>query len=232
MPDRPADHDAPAASPADDCPAAPRWRRRKEARPGEILRAALETFVEHGFAAARLEEVARRAGITRGTMYLYFDSKQALFEAVVRNSVIPGIERAEQLAHDFDGSSADLLERLVRDWWARVGASPTLSGLPKLVMAESANFPDLARFYHEHVVRRSQAVFRSVVRRGIARGEFRADVDPDVVGPLLVAPLVYALQWNHSFGRVVGDRVDVDAVIDTHLALLRRALAAAPGGRA
>jgi AcrR family transcriptional regulator len=217
--------------PPRECPpAAPRWRRRKEARPGEILQAALETFVEHGFAAARLEEVARRAGITRGTMYLYFNSKQTLFEAVVRNSVIPGIERAEQLAQDFPGGSADLLEALLRDWWQRVGASPTLGGLPKLVMAEAANFPELARFYHDHVVRRSQALFRRVVRRGIERGEFRADVDPDVVGPLLVAPLVFVAQWNHSLGCVVGDRLDVEAAITTHLAMLRRALSNVPPG--
>lgn len=218
--------------PSHECPpAAPRWRRRKEARPGEILQAALETFVEHGFAATRLEEVARRAGITRGTMYLYFTSKQALFEAVVRNSVIPGIERAELLAQEFEGGSADLLEALVRDWWQRVGASPTLGGLPKLVMSDATNFPELARFYHEQVVRRSQSLFRRVLRRGIERGEFRADIDPDVMGPLLVAPLMFVMQWNHSLGRVVGEPLDVDAAIATHLALLRRALApASPGG--
>jgi AcrR family transcriptional regulator len=218
-------------SPNTDCTAhEPRWRRRKQARPGEILQAALEIFVERGYAAARLEEVARRAGVTRGTMYLYFPSKQALFEAVVRASVIPGIERAETLASEFEGSSADLLERLVRDWWQRVGGSPTLSGLPKLVMGEAANFPEIARFYHEHVVRRSQAVLRRAVQRGIDRGEFRADLAPEIVARLVVAPLLFAIQWRHSFERVVGDRLDAGACLDTHLVMLRRALASSPDG--
>ena len=208
----------------------PRWRRRKEARPGEILQAALETFVERGFAAARLEEVARRAGVTRGTMYLYFPSKQALFEAVVRRSVIPGIERAEQISSDFQGDSADLLERLVRDWWERVGNSPTLGGLPKLVMAEAANFPDLARFYHEQVVRRGQAVLARAVTRGIQRGEFDPGVDPAIIARLAVAPLLVVTQWCHSFGPVVGEVMDADAILDTHVRMLRRALRAPSSG--
>jgi AcrR family transcriptional regulator len=212
------------SDPAHPLTATPRWRRRKDARPGEIVQAALETFVERGFAAARLEEVARRAGVTRGTMYLYFPSKQALFEAVVRRSVIPGIERAEQLAEEFEGGSADLLDRLVRDWWERVGNSPTIGGLPKLVMAEAANFPDIARFYHEQVVRRSQAVLQRAVRRGIARGEFRADVEPEIIARLAVAPLLLFIQWKHSIGPVIGECIDGAAMIDTHLRLLRRAL--------
>jgi AcrR family transcriptional regulator len=208
----------------------PRWRRRKEERPGEILQAALETFVERGFAAARLEEVARRAGVTRGTMYLYFPSKQALFEAVVRRSVIPGIERAEQISSGFQGDSADLLERLVRDWWERVGNSPTLGGLPKLVMAEAANFPDLARFYHEQVVRRGQAVLARAVQRGIQRGEFDPDVDPAIIARLAVAPLLVVTQWCHSFGPVVGEFMDADAILETHVRMLRRALRAPSSG--
>jgi AcrR family transcriptional regulator len=205
-------------------PSPPRWRRRKEARPGEILQAALETFVERGFAAARLEEVARRAGVTRGTMYLYFPSKQALFEAVVRRSIIPGIERAEQLASEFEGDSADLLERLVRDWWERVGSSPTIGGLPKLVMAEAANFPDVARFYHGQVVRRGQAVLQHAVRRGIQRGEFDPELDPAIIARLAVAPLLVVTQWCHSFGPVVGEVMDANAILDTHVRMLRRAL--------
>lgn len=220
----------PASPTTDRLTHEPRWRRRKEARPGEILEAALAVFVERGYAAARLEEVARRAGVTRGTMYLYFPSKQALFEAVVRASVIPGIERAEALASEFEGSSADLLERLVRDWWERVGGSPALSGLPKLVMGEAANFPEIARFYHEHVVRRSQAVLRRALQRGIDRGEFRADLAPEVVSKLIVAPLLFAIQWRHSFERVVDDRIDAGVCMDTHLAMLRRALASSPDG--
>ena len=99
----------------------PRWQRRKEARPGEIVAAALEVFVEHGFAAAKLADVARRAGVTKGTLYLYFDSKEALFKAVVRETIVPVIAQGEALARSFTGSARELLERLVREYWRLVG---------------------------------------------------------------------------------------------------------------
>ncbi len=99
----------------------PRWQRRKEARPEEILAAALDVFVERGFARARLEEVARRAGVTKGTIYLYFKSKEALFKAVVRGTIVPVIAQGEALAQSFTGSARDLVEQLVRSYWTLVG---------------------------------------------------------------------------------------------------------------
>src|SRR5439155_16976055 len=95
----------------------PRWQRRKDARPEEIVAAALDVFVEHGFAGARLEDVARRAGVTKGTVYLYFKSKEALFKAVVRQTIVPAIAQGEALAQAFTGSARELLERLVREYW-------------------------------------------------------------------------------------------------------------------
>src|SRR5690349_21431284 len=87
----------------------PRWHRRKEARPAEIVAAALDVFVERGFAAARLEEVARRAGVTKGTVYLYFRNKEALLKAVVRENIVPVIARGEAVAQAFTGSARELL---------------------------------------------------------------------------------------------------------------------------
>ncbi|MGD8796421.1 MAG: helix-turn-helix domain-containing protein, partial [Thiohalophilus sp.] len=104
-------------------------QRRKAERPGEIVAAALELFVEHGFAATRLEDVARRAGVSKGTVYLYFDSKEALFEAVVREVVIPQVERSEMLARQHQGTQADLLKQLVWNWWQSVSSSP-ICGIP------------------------------------------------------------------------------------------------------
>src|SRR5256886_10371482 len=130
--------------------AGPRWQRRKAARPAEIVTAALEVFVERGFAAARLEEVARRAGVTKGTLYLYFKSKEALFKAVVRETIVPVIAQGEALAQSFTGSARDLVEQLVRSYWTLVGET-RLAGIPKLMMAEAATFPVLTKFYYDEV---------------------------------------------------------------------------------
>src|SRR5262245_21159259 len=108
----------PAAEPPARVPSSkPHWRRMPEARPATILSAALESFVENGFAATRLDDVARRAGVSKGTLYLYFDSKEALLESVVRENIVPFLERAEQRVDGFQGSSSDLLVEIVRDWW-------------------------------------------------------------------------------------------------------------------
>src|SRR5262249_9189122 len=131
-----------AAAPAVAAPrahaAAPRWQRRKDARPGELLAAALELFVEKGYAATKLEDVARRAGVTKGTMYLYFESKEALFKAVVRANVLPHLEHAEQFVAAHQGTTRDLLVEFMRGWMQTMYHTP-LSGLCKLVISESAN---------------------------------------------------------------------------------------------
>jgi len=147
----------------------PRWQRRKEARPSEILAAAMETFVEHGYAATKLEDVAKRAGVTKGTLYIYFESKEALFKAVVRESIVPILATAEQMAQDRSADPKLLLRRLMNDWWEAMGPSG-LGGLPKLVMSEATNFPELAQFWYDEVVRRGRQVFAQVLRRGMEQG--------------------------------------------------------------
>src|SRR5207237_6712281 len=132
-----------------------RGQRRTERRPGEIVPAALEVFVERGVAAAKLADVARRAGVTKGTVYLYLDGKEALFKAVVRETIGPVIAQGEALARSFTGSARELLERLVREYWRLVGET-ALAGIPKLMMAEAATCPELTRFYYVGVVTRRQ----------------------------------------------------------------------------
>jgi len=171
-------------------------QRRKAARPGEIIAAALELFVEHGFAATRLEDVARRAGVSKGTVYLYFDSKEALFEAVVREVVIPQVERSELLVRQHQGSQAELLERLVMNWWQSVSSGP-ISGIPKLIIAESANFPQTAQFFVDNVINRVRRIFNQVIEKGIEQGEFRR-VDSEYVTRLLMSPMVLLAIWRHS----------------------------------
>ena len=152
--------------------AKPRWRRRKNARPEEIISAALEVFADRGFAATKLEDVARRAGVTKGTIYLYFENKEALFKALVRETIVPVIEQGEALAKSFTGSARDLFEQLIREYFRLVGDT-SLSGIPRLMIAEARNFPQLARFYYEEVITRGHRLMGGVLERGIKAGEFR-----------------------------------------------------------
>lgn len=202
---------------------APRWRRRKDARPEEILEAALDVFVTRGYAAARLDEVARRAGVTKGTIYLYYPRKEALFQAVVRRSLVPNIERAEAMAHAHEGTAADALRALGRVWWQVVGET-RLSGIPKLVVAEAANFPALARFYWTEVASRALGLVTSMVERGIKRGEFRP-VDPRFATMAFMGPFMFVVIWKHSLYPVAGLQFDFRAFIDAHLENFLRGLA-------
>jgi AcrR family transcriptional regulator len=175
----------------------PRWERRKDARPQELLAAALAQFVERGYAATRLEDVARRAGVSKGTLYLYFENKEELFKAVVREHIVHPIDEAEQAAAGFNGPSGELLRAILMKWWDQICATE-LAGITKLMMMEANTFPDLAAFYNEEVVARGNRLISQVLVRGIGRGEFRP-VDPMVMTPVLVAPVMMLMMWTHSF---------------------------------
>ncbi|QOY94192.1 TetR/AcrR family transcriptional regulator [Massilia sp. UMI-21] len=181
-----------------ECPldSKPRWERRKDARPQELLAAAIDLFVEHGFAATRLEDVARRAGVSKGTLYLYYANKEELFKAVVRESLLPFLGKAELSVAEFDGHSADLLRSVIGTWWQQIGQSKA-SGLSKLMLAEAGNFPELVRFYQEEVVSRGTRMISSILERGVGRGEFR-DVDIPQMTRVLIAPMMMLNVWKHS----------------------------------
>ena len=204
-------------------PSRPRWRRRKEARPDEILAAALESFAARGFAATRLEDVAARAGISKGTLYLYFHGKEELFEAVVRATLLPNLERIEALAATFEGPSAQLLERLLLTFAGVVGSQA--GAIPKLVIAEAGNFPELARFYLDEVIRRGLRLIGAILRRGIARGEFRP-IDVDHAVFCVIAPILLAALWKNSLEPHAEAPLDAPALARAHLDLLLRGLEA------
>jgi len=195
----------------------PRWRRRKSARPEEILTAALEVFADRGFAATKLEDVARRAGVTKGTIYLYFENKEALFKALIRQTIVPVIAQGEELARSFTGSARDLFERLVREYWRLVGET-SLVGIPKLMMAEANNFPELARFYYEEVVTRGHRLMAGVLERGIKAGEFRR-VNVAVATKLAMAPVMHAVIARKAFSACMPEGFDVASYLDTHIDL-------------
>jgi AcrR family transcriptional regulator len=211
----------------------PRWHRRKDARPGELVDAALEVFAEKGYAATRLADVARRAGVTKGTIYLYFENKEALFKAVVRQTIIPNIAQAERDAAAFAGSAAELLRDMITGWWRVIGETK-LSAIPKLVMSEAANFPTLARFYQHEVVARSHRLIADIVRRGIDRGEF-LPVNVMAVTRLAMAPLVLAVLNQHSVYscvREARETFDAQSYLATHIDILLRGLSSTTTPRA
>jgi len=204
--------------------APPRWERRKDARPAELLAAALDLFVERGYAATRLDDVAKRAGVSKGTVYLYFPSKEELFKAVVREGLVPLLERGEKMVAEHEGSVADLIDQLVRGWWEGVGQTP-FAGLPKLMIAECRNFPELGKFYVDEVMSRGQKLVRKAVQRGLDSGEFR-DLAPEYVARLIFAPLVLLAVWRYSFDFCGSSELDPNAYIDQHLDVLLRGLLA------
>lgn len=193
----------------------PRWERRKDARPQELLAAALDLFVERGFASTRLEDVARRAGVSKGTLYLYFTNKEELFKAVVRDSIVPVIGAAEDNIAAFEGHSADLLRSVMGDWWQRLGATKA-SGISKLVMAEAGNFPDIACFYQEEVIARGTSMISSMLVRAVERGEFRP-IDVAVMTQVLIAPMLMLMTWKHSIGPCDQNHLDPQAFLAAFL---------------
>ena len=192
-----------------------RWRRRKESRPGEIIEAALELFVANGFSATRLDEVAKLAGVSKGTVYLYFDSKEDLFRAVVQQIIIPEIEKAEQQASRFQGNQRELLTLLISNWWNVIGKT-RLAGIPKLMISEASNFPELAEFYLEKVVTRARNIIKNSIVAGIEQGEFIPS-DPIVTTRLLMAPMLFAVIWEKSLAPYDHENYDLDDYIQSHI---------------
>jgi AcrR family transcriptional regulator len=197
-------------------------RRRKEARPGELVAAALDCFAERGFAATKLDDIAAKAGVSKGTVYLYFPSKEELFKTVVRESLLPNIARAESLLADPGTPAAEQLRGLLEFMTGRMASSP-VGIIPKLVITEAGNFPDIARFYLDQVVHRGFALVGRVLARGIERGEFRK-VDVRHTTFCVIAPVLLTALWRHSLGRFEPDALDPDALWHTHIELLLHGL--------
>jgi TetR/AcrR family transcriptional regulator len=192
---------------SDTTAVAAKRERRKEARPGELLDAALDLFVEKGFAATRAEEVAARAGVSKGTLFLYFQSKEELFKAVVRENISGRFTEWRAELDAFEGTTPELLAYCMNSWWERVGMTRA-SGLTKLMMSEAKNFPDIADFYQQEVIMPGHALIRSILQRGMDRGEFRP-MDLDYAVYLVVAPMIFLILSRHTAGICISS--------DTHL---------------
>jgi AcrR family transcriptional regulator len=200
--------------------------RRKEARPAEIVEAALALFTERGFAATKLEDVALRAGIGKGTIYLYFPTKEELFRAVVRQRLVPNLDEIEAMVAAHTGPTADLLRRIAERALQLIETD--ITAIPKLVLAESGNFPAIARLYAEEVAKRGMALMERIFACGMERGEFRR-LDPHSVLPLFSGPLLVMALWRQSLGQHTDIQFDPRKVIETHLDVFLRGISV--GGR-
>ena len=178
--------------------------------------------MERGYATTTLTEVARRAGVSKGTLYLYYENKESLFLAVVARAGLPTVERGEALLESHRGSSGELLRKLLLDWWEGVGGTPA-AGFTKLMVTESGSFPRAAKYLHREIVQRRRRLIERALRRGIRRGEFRKVPLPETVR-LAAAPILLSFIWAHS---VAGkDRYvrDTDAMVRLHVRLFTEAL--------
>jgi AcrR family transcriptional regulator len=204
-------------------PATPR-RRSKETRPQELLDAALALFVAKGFAATRSEEVARAAGVSKGTLYLYYPSKEELFKAVVRQNLASRIAEGQEMVDSFQGRASDLIVALMQTWWQRMEEEDA-AGIHKVVLAEVRNFPELAQFYTDEVIAPADRLFSSVVQRGIDSGEFRP-LPVHEVAHALMAPMIFHALHRHSFGAcpVHGVELDPAAILRTQMEITLRGL--------
>lgn len=202
----------------------PLRKRRKEARPSELTAAALLLFVEKGFSATRLEDIAARAGVSKGTLYLYFDSKEALFKAVIREGILPIVAENENIAAQHTGNSFDLLKKLLDNWWSKIGQT-SFAGISKLMVAEARNFPEVAQYYHENVIRRGRALVGSALQRGMSAGEFRR-MDVETTIDVILAPILMRLIWRFSLAPCQSDAGNSSLYLQIHMDILHHGLRA------
>jgi AcrR family transcriptional regulator len=201
---------------------APLRHRRKQARPSELTAAALDLFVERGFAATKLEDIAARAGVSKGTLYLYFASKEELFKSVIQQGIIPVIDQGEAMLVEYEGATGPLLQAMLLRWWELIGATE-LAGIPKLMIAESGNFPEVAQYYFENVIQRGRGLIRAVLERGIAAEQFRI-VEIETAIDVIMAPLLMLIIWRYSLEPSTCGNQDPATYLKTHIDLLLNGL--------
>jgi AcrR family transcriptional regulator len=195
-------------------PGQPKWRRRSEARPGEIVQAALEVFAEKGFAAARLDDIARQAGVSKGALYLYFETKEDLFRAVVRQAVAPNLDMVEAMLAQATLPFPDLLRLLFARIVMVIGAS-RMGAVAKLVIGESRNFPELARVWHDEVVSRALTAISGAIAAAQARGEVRPG-DPRFHAFSIMGPVLTGVIWRETFTPIGAPALDLEALVRQH----------------
>lgn len=194
----------------------PRFQRRKADRPAEITAAALAAFSEKGFAATKVEEVARRAGVSKGLLYLYFKTKEDLLKAVIRSFVQPRVAELTDIVTQWDGTSADFLRGPFLSFIRSLPASPA-KVIVRLMVSEGHKHPDVVAFYWNNVISEGLAALRQLLARGVARGEFRHNA-LDEFPHLIASPVIFSLLYKLLFERY--QTLDTDRMLEVHIDIL------------
>jgi AcrR family transcriptional regulator len=211
-------------------PGEPKFRRRKADRPGEIIEAAIMVFAEKGFAAAKLDEIARQAGVSKGALYLYFETKEDLFRAVVARAIAPNMQAIRAMIAAHPGPIGDLL-RLVAERVGGLIESLPVGGVIKMVIGEAGNFPELARVWHDDLVAHALGALTDAMRAAQARGEVRPG-DPRTYALQVIAPLLVGVIWRETFVPVGAVPFDLRALARQHVETMIAGLTPRPEGEA
>lgn len=207
----------------------PKWNRRKKARPAEIVSAAIDVFAEKGFAAAKLDDVAKRAGIAKGSLYRYFDTKEDMFRAVVQQALAVRLQETEQAAAPFEGSLADFVKMLLTRAAGRLGDS-RFPAIARMVLAESRAFPDLAAVWHDQLVARMLALIAGTISKAQARGEVRKG-DPKLYAFSILGPISMAVLFHEVFGSSHPAAPNLDKLAAQHTETVLHGLLVSPPTR-
>jgi AcrR family transcriptional regulator len=207
----------------------PKFRRRAEARPDEVLDAALELFIEKGFVSTRVEDIAKRAGLSKGTVYLYFPSKEALLEGLVRRAILPIADSALTTLHDYEGDPRVVLSMVLTMLAGRFG-DPKVMAMPKLIFREAMGFPGLADMYRREVLDRVLPAVEGLLRRGIEQGYLR-QVDPSLTIRSIIGPLMLHVAMAEIFGITPEGGLHMEKLVENHLSILFDGLSAPPSAK-
>lgn len=208
----------------------PKFRRRAEARPDEVLDAALELFMEKGFAATRVDDIAKRAGLSKGAVYLYFPSKEAVLEALVRRAIIPIADTALEALRNYEGDPRLVITMVIKMVGHRF-SDPRIVAIPKVVFREVLGFPHLAEMYRVEVLEKVIPVVAGLIRRGVEQGYLR-QVDPELTIRSIIGPLMLHLVMAEVFGITPAGGLHFDKLVDNHLSILFDGLSAPPSAKA
>ena len=190
---------------------------RKELRRNEVIDAAIAVFAREGFAQATMDDVAREAGIAKGTVYLYFKSKEDLFRGAIESRLVPFAERAQASVADLSGSAAELLKNHIRLAYEQIIAGD-LKHILRLVIAEGPRFPEIKQFYYDNVLMRlTKGAISKIIDYGVERGEF-SPISHDQIALIVMGPAMIAGMWKIVWDDL--DPIDLDTYFQTHLEVI------------
>ena len=195
-----------------------KWNRRKDERPLEIMLAAVDLFVTNGFVSTKIDDIAKKAGVSKGTIYLYYSSKESLFKAMVHDLMLPKIKLVEDFISTYEGSQLELLRIVILQWWVTVKESG-LTGVPKLIMTEADKFPDLTKLYVKEVIHRVQAILINIISSGIKEQHIR-EIDPILSSRVIMSSLVYFSMWHTTLRKFDQKGLKVENLIEQQIDIL------------